>query len=1001
HSLARAVARAVKRQAQQVVKSVYDDEDYLLALILKEKTDNTKNKACETELKKYCKNLKDVYTDLEKISPKLKDICNHGNPEKKCVGLKDKIKNICETFKSTFQKVNQNPLDTNCKESEQKCLFLEDACSGDLKDGCNTIRNKCYQKKREKVAEKALLRALNGHLKDKDTCKEKLKELCPKLGQESNELAQKCFDTDSTCEPLVKTAEEKCKSLKTEVGKVINSNEELQKRGRSLLKECHFYGQNCDNNESKCSSLQKKCKEKEIFYVPPGSDFNPTKPEPTLAEKIGLEELHKEAATQGILLGKPPERDVLDLLVFLSGSDPFDDTQCEKVLTNKCSSIQHLAKELENLCKDKGKYGDKCKKFKGDFEKTKGTLTTMFQRNSFENNEIILWNELPNFLSENDCIKLQSDCFYFESQTGFEKICKNVKATCYKKGRDALANQVLQDKMRGKHRDTNNTLYETIQKELVKACVGLKGESDELFVLCVQPIEGAVAVLTDLHMKTDVLQGDLNEKRDFPTKQDCEELLKKCNDLRQDSEELEWPCRTLEHHCNRLNIAEQLEERLLEGKVKDLDNFNSCLENLGKQCREWSRKGRTQFALSCVAQNITCKILTKSVESKCTTLKARMKASDVMNKIKKNDEKESTCSTWAPYCTKFMSSCQNLTAGDGKCKKLNKECKLFIERKDLEEKVAYELKGSLKTEQKCQNTLEKYCTQWANASNGLETLCKENGKEDNQVREELCKKLVEQVKKQCSGLQKKLTEASKELEKKASEYEDIKKKAEDAMKKASLVLSKAKVENNKSENEVVPSAPAVPSGKDTKPFRLIRRDATAKVTEDEAKAFDLVAQAFGLYVELREICHDLLKGCGFKKECDCENQCEKIENTCKKLKPLEVKPYEATTKNVTTTTTTTTTTTETVKDAKATECQSLQTTDTWVTKTSTHTSTSTTTSTVTSRITLTSTRRCKPTKCTTGEEDEAGDVKPSEGLRMSGWSVMRGVLLAMMISFMI
>ncbi|KTW31105.1 uncharacterized protein T551_01657 [Pneumocystis jirovecii RU7] len=216
-------------------------------------------------------------------------------------------------------------------------------------------------------------------------------------------------------------------------------NNQLKKECIPLFKECHFYTQNCNNNESKCSSLKKKYEEKEIIYMPPGSDFNPTKPKTTIAKKISSEELYKEAATQRILVGGPPERDVFDLLVFLSEKTDFNEVQCKNVLTNKCDSFKYLEKELKDLCD----------KFKGDFEKTKVALTAKFENNLFKNNEITLWNELPNFLTKNKCAELESDCFYFESQKDFEKICKNVKIECYKRGLYELVNQVLQDKLRG------------------------------------------------------------------------------------------------------------------------------------------------------------------------------------------------------------------------------------------------------------------------------------------------------------------------------------------------------------------------------------------------------------------------------------------------------------------------------------------------------------------------------------------------------------------------
>ncbi|KTW28356.1 uncharacterized protein T551_02775, partial [Pneumocystis jirovecii RU7] len=850
HSLARAVARAVKRQVQAVQKaSVYDDEDYLLALIVGKSYDDTQK--CKDTLEKYCNGLKEVDAKLEKVDKKLKDICN--NKDKKCKDLKTKITGKCTTLKTALDTIvaKPSPAGDECRKNEQECLFLEGACSNVLTENCNTLRNKCYQKKREEVAEKALLRALSGSLEDQNKCKEELKKVCLELIEESDELTKLCFYQEETCTNLLQLKDTNCQSLKTEI-EGLKDDDESKKKCHFLLEKCHYYNLSCKGKYSPgCKKLVKKCKN--IIYTASNLDFDPTKPETTLAEKVNLKNLYEKAEEEGIHIRRPPRKDVTTLLALLiqhqSVSSRSDNKEkCKEVLKEKCKDLKEH-KILKGLCGDNNDANangtKKCNELGQELTEHARIVSEKIIKRLFitQQNKIVTWHELKTFLTERDCTRLLSDCFYFKGQGPLDKECDNLKAACYKKGLESQANQALQDKMKGKFHDTNDTLL-NIQKELVKVCLGLKEKSDHLFVLCTQPKDGAVTLLNDLDMKTNLLQEDLNEKRDFPTKKDCKELRKKCDDLKQDFEELEWPCHTLEHHCNRLNIAEELEERFLEGKVKDLDKFDSCLKNLGEQCHEWNRKGRTQFALACVAQNITCKILTKSVKSKCIILKARMKKSNVVEAAKGEKTMEETCDSWEPYCRKFMSSCQNLTtAGGGECEKLSEECKSFTEKKELELKVVDQLKGHLVTKEKCKDELDKYCTQWANASNGLETLCKENGKGDNQVREELCKKLVEQVKKQCSGLQKKLAEASKELEKKTSEYEDIKKKAEDAMKKASLVLSKEKVENNKSENEVVPSAPAVPSGKDTKPFRLIRRDATVKVTEDEAKAFDLVAQA--------------------------------------------------------------------------------------------------------------------------------------------------------------
>ncbi|KTW25541.1 uncharacterized protein T551_03696, partial [Pneumocystis jirovecii RU7] len=1016
HSLARAVARAVKRQTQvtQGVQSVYDDEEYLLALILKE--DTMVELQCKEKLKKYCENLEEADKELNKIYPKLKDICKDKEWDKKCTGLKNKVTGKCTPLKTALDKIVLKALEENydCKEHERQCLFLEGACPNDLIENCNKLRNLCYQRKRDGVAEKVLLRALGENLESEDKCKEKLKQVCLELNEESDELIKLCLNQVETCKGLMTTKEYTCQSLnalKTELEKPKSNK--LQEKCLLLLEGCHFHYQSCKIGKQNCDNLKKKCKDTGITYLPPGLDFDPTKPKITLAEKIDLKKLYLEVAKKGIYIGKPSIKDEAALLALLSKDSTqsiFKD-QCKDTIKKKCGNFEeHII--LKDLCNNKSIIGnpeEKCKELDKELTTRASLVSEKIGKYLATANVkgIIGWHMLYTFLGEKVCAKLLSDCFYLKGQGPLDKECDNLKAACYKKGLESQANEALQDKLQGKLHGSNGTWLVELQKELVKVCKGLKDKSDELFVLCAQPKKAALILSTDLRFRAIFLREQLNEKRDFPTETDCKELEKKCRILGQDSSEIKWSCLTLNQHCDRLRIAEQLEELLLKEKTKDLKDQIKCKESINKRCNDWVKKRKNLFTLACLEENITCQIITKNLESKCNALKENMETRNALTNAADNNMKEKTCKFWTPYCEKFTPSCKKLIeekSGEknGLCSQLNKKCESFFKKRELDDKAIDGLKGYLTTKEVCEKTLEKYCVPLNNATNGLETLCKsdDSSKDEKTVRGETCKRLVEQVQEKCPNLQNELTKAKEELKKKEKEYKNLKKEAEEAMKEANLILSRTKVSGDKSENGTASNTSA--KGKDTAQFRLVRRDQKPKVTEEEVKAFDLVAQAFGFYVELREKCQDLLKGCGLKKECSCEDQCEKIENTCKKLKPLEVKPYEV----KTVTETNITTVTETVKEAEKTvgdgeKCKSLSTSDTWITHTSTHTSTSTTTSTVTSRITLTSTRRCKPTKCTTGEEDEAGEVKPSEGLRMSGWSVMRGVLVVMMISFMI
>ncbi|KTW25533.1 uncharacterized protein T551_03668, partial [Pneumocystis jirovecii RU7] len=1010
HSLARAVARAVKRQTQKVVQGA-DEEIHLFTLIVGKDYNN--DEECRKKIETYCKGLKNAKLQPEEIHKKLEDICKTGKEKEKCIELKTKVSQKCTHFETELEKLLKNQ-QYDCSEEEKQCLFLERACPT-LKDKCNELRNECYQMERDDVAEKALLRALNGSFKKNGNCKEKLKEVCLELSKESDEIMKMCLNQEKTCQSLEKIAEKRCSSLKIPVNTLLTST--VNGMCLLLLKKCYFYGKNCEGaDKPKCNDLENECKKKGFIYTIQGSEFNPTKSKPTLAEKIGLKELYEKAAEQGIFIRKPPPVEATDLLALLildsSQNQSNKNEKCKKILKDKCKDPKEKG-ILKDLCQGEelSKVGEKkCEELEDDIKETCKIFKSKVLNNHLYDvtkgsTGIIMWEKLPTFLSNEDCAKLESYCFYYEKAcSDIKNKCMNIRAACYKKGLDAIANEVLQDKLRGLLHGSKEIWLNKFQQKLVEECKKFKEWTDELFVLCTNPARAARVLSYDLRMKAVFLRNDLNKRRDFPTKKDCEELEEKCRTLGEDSKEIEWPCRTLNEHCDRLRIAEQLEEKLLEEKTKGLDEFDSCIEKLGEHCNSWAKKGRSQFILACLSQNITCKIVTKNVISKCAALEEHMKTENIVNKAKSEDERESICSVWESYCDKFMSSCKNLTNADGnnkKCKELKENCKPYRVRKDREDAVMIEFKGHLDNKNNCITTLDQYCTQLNNANNGLETLCMDNTKtkkENKTVREELCLKLLERVQKKCPKLKKELPKVKKGLEKKVGEYKIIKDNAEKAMKKANLVLSITKAINDKSGSKNVPNS--LNKVKNLTHFKLMKRDIKIQVTKEDLEAFDLVAQAFNLYVELKEICHHLKEDCGFRKECNAVEICEKIDGICAGLKPLEINSQEITAKNTTITTTTiTTTTTTTVTDPKASECKSLQTTDTWVTQTSTHTSTSTTTSTITSKITLTSTRRCKPTKCTTGDDVE--DVKPSEGLRVSGWNVIKGVIVAMVISFMI
>ncbi|KTW25506.1 uncharacterized protein T551_03716, partial [Pneumocystis jirovecii RU7] len=1018
HSLARAVARAVKRQVTGA-SGADEDDVHLLALIIgKDYSDAVK---CEKKLEKYCKTLTDAKVELKKVHEKLDKICKE--KETKCKGLQAKIYPKCTTLKEGLKKILQkrvSDLTNDCEKNEQQCLFLEGTCPSDLTESCSKLRNLCYQKKRDGVAEKVLLRALRSDLNESKICQKKLKEVCPVLGRESNELTDSCLNQKKTCDNIIKEKDKKCITLKTDLD-TMSKNFEKEKC-LLLLEECYFYVGNCKEDDIiKCIELGEKCQGQNIVYIPPGPGFDPTRPEATLAEDIGLEELYKEAEKDGVFIGKNHLRDATALLALLIENSNDPEKKCNEVLKDKCKN-PHEHEALEKLCEGNGPSDDgtkKCNELEKDVNKTCKILTSKVINNHLfdaVNSKVIEWGKLPTFLSDEECARLESYCFYFKERCpDVKEACVNVRAACYKRGLDARANNILQKNMRGLLHGSNKDWLKKFQQELVKVCEKLKGNkgsfsNDELFVLCIQPAKAARLLTHDHQMRVIFLRQQLDQKRDFPTDKDCKELGRKCQDLGEDSKEITWPCHTLEQQCDRLGTTEILKQVLLDEHKDTLRTHENCVTYLKEKCNKWSRRGDDRFSFVCVFQNATCELMVKDVQDRCKVFKENIENSKIIGFLKNNTDKitrlANVCPFWDPYCDKFSPNCLDLLKKDT-CTKIKKHCKPFYERKALEDSLKVELRGKLNKKNECTTALEGYCTIAGNVNNAsIKSLCEDttdnkSKKDDNKVREELCEKLMEEVKEQCKTLPTELEQPEKDLQEDYKTYKELKKQAEEAMNKSNLVLSLVKKnESNASKGNSKDKKNAVSNEQDTtKHAKILRREVKdVSVTESEVKAFDLTAEVLGRYIDLKEKCNKLTSDCGIKDDCDAlKSVCKKIQGVCSKLEPLKVKPHETVTK------TNITTVTETVKEAEKTgdseKCKSLSTTDTWVTQTSTHTSTSTITSTITSKITLTSTRRCKPTKCTTG--DDAEDVKPSKGLKMSGWSVMRGVILAMMISFMI
>ncbi|KTW29905.1 hypothetical protein T552_01109 [Pneumocystis carinii B80] len=213
-------------------------------------------------------------------------------------------------------------------------MLLEGTGNGELKNGCSSLREECCRLKREKVAEELLLRALGGDVKnDKDVnkCKGKMEKVCPMLIKESDELMSLCLNPTKTCKTMESKLKDVCKTLKKEL-----DQKNLEKDFHKKLEKCHFYEQ--ASTDAKCQDFEKKCKEKNIRYEAPESDLSPVKSKASFLRSIGLDDVHKSAEKDDIIIGKKgvdvPRRlgtDFLqDLLLALSQDENVNESRIER-----------------------------------------------------------------------------------------------------------------------------------------------------------------------------------------------------------------------------------------------------------------------------------------------------------------------------------------------------------------------------------------------------------------------------------------------------------------------------------------------------------------------------------------------------------------------------------------------------------------------------------------------------------------------------------------------
>ncbi|KAG4305594.1 hypothetical protein PORY_001150 [Pneumocystis oryctolagi] len=996
----------IKRVFSGISENVYKkslllneiDEEELLALILKEELMNSQ---CKTKLEEYCKGLRNMNIEPEDLHPLLKNLCEQTKENEKCTTFKTKIIDKCAIFKRELLAIMKDlsTMNDECMESQNKCAILEGPCK-DIRKYCNTLRLTCIKNQQDNLEKEYIFGILSGALTDEESCRRGINEICPMFMKESDRLMSFCLGGPDRCIELLQRKEQECSSLKSSVKEIIKNFNRSKVECSLQLEKCYVYGPNCDDDvQNDCKKLKEECKE--IKYEPLGSAFNPIKQNATLMEKVEKIELF------GNKIVESKAQDTDDLLILVSQHVLHN---CQNNL-EKCYEICRHIPQLRNLynkttkmmkenmrevCTDlRNRIIHKCKILKSELK-----YLSLYDSNNDKKEATLLgWNELLMELDEETCLNLKSKCFYSvkhcKGHIELTNSCLNLQLACLKIQFRRKFYKVFQEELKGNLynlalKNSQNKCRSGLQ-DLCKRMINTQKEQRKnvfLIELCLMPENTCIMLENDLKRQVQELIKVLNEKRDFPEKEDCKELERRCEILGLDSDSVRSPCITLKQHCSRLKSLERLEKELLKENDLSLKDEISCQNGVKKLCKKWFRRGDDEFFFICINLDVTCQMIIKSMRSKCQILKENINKSGIIERIRSQDNidsKGTLCDFWEPYCDRFMKICEELKGtikSNEECKKLKNECKEYRERKDLETKALFQLRENLANEKMCNDILNKYCIIWRDTNNQLETLCRSStGFSDENVKEALCKKLINQINEYCTGLLKLFKNMTKKIEEQGKKYDEIKKEAEQSIIETHLVFLVSNAVNNTFRHI---SNMSMISNTTNSTENLIegvahkvkieseKEEINIKITENDVVAFEKISLAFDLYIELKNKCKLLQQDCKFRKECSTlESECARIDHVCNELKPLKVEKHVIETSTE-------------IKTTEGNRCTLVCQTDNRKVCTSIHENASIQTSTITSTITLTSTRLCKPIKCT--EENKTKKIDPNEGMRISGGS---------------
>ncbi|EMR09372.1 hypothetical protein PNEG_02321 [Pneumocystis murina B123] len=797
------------------------DENIILYLILKKNVFD-KN-LCKKTLENRC-------SELLEVIPELKNVCD-GELSKKCEELQSlkPIMNNCTEFEIQLTKISF--LEKNyCNIYIERCILFENVCPNKISDKCNELREICYKKQHEEIADIALLRVFPNF--SIELCESSIQEYCLKLSQESDQLVLRCLKWKSTCQQLMKVSQDINIYLKKEIKSIIKNVSErmyekdvedidkLKKDCHQFLRDCNLYvsdfinyPQNIDkNNELSllCFQLRKICENSGIiviFY----NLFNPIESDVSLSTKIDLNGLHKKAAESGIIVNKRMG-DLRDyhLLALLIHSNIDIENKCKKIVKNNCSSIEYFHKDLEKMClyyKDNNNDMLNCLVLKSKLRNLCKDLSTklkkIFHSNNKDKGEFAIRDNYF-LVNDEDCKSLLSLCFYIgeccEDQYLDKLMCRNLTSICYHKARLRSSYNFMRNVLRGNIYESSDTMEKSnCINKLINICRNsLHQYRGELLELCLSPKKTCSELIKDTRRKCSLLKKELDINSIQFSLERCDVLESSCEELSEDCiTDIGLSCYVFQKYCEELRTRIELKNKLLQEKNNSLSKQLFCVERLNNFCTDMIKEANATFMGLCIQLENTCKAIAFSIMRHCTQFQKNFEKYGILFKIQNKTITFYDCKLWKPYCDMLKNNCQGSSFLQS-CSLLNEVCEDYYRTEFIELSLMFELNGYLKEQEICMSDLSKRCNMWNQANNKtFQSLCN-TLKNDQGLG--LCKKLQVHLQKQCIFLDFNLRNFYVSLLAKEKLYKEKKKKATNSTKEVVGLSNSSLIRNFTEQN---------------------------------------------------------------------------------------------------------------------------------------------------------------------------------------------------------